>query len=141
MNCKKCDFSKFIYIGNKIPEDLIEVIPNFCPQCGEKVQSEPELPWWCVPGMCIVNKTIPSNISIINESDLVGEGLLNIIKNYKPFGGPFDMIPKEATNICFEPDGSGYFIIKNYMDLRPFPIWDNCPEEFKGIKFSLEGLE
>lgn len=151
MKCK-CGFDKFIYfIEDKIPEELTEIVPKFCPQCGEKLQQEPLLPWWCVPRMYIMDRKNDLYVYKIIRVDKNTAYIKNYIKNnsisvdevieiFKPFGGPFDMIPKGATGISFNFDGSGYFIVKNYIDMRSFPIWNNCPEQFKGKAFSLEGL-
>ena len=127
---------------------------NFCPFCGESLKKrEPDKPWWLVPGMQL--KQIASdNVYTIAEirADYIvfttgtPEDTSGILAFYKLNGGPFDMVPEWATHIefydmdrkksdrggCFEGD-AGYVI--------SFPIWHNCPEEFKGKTFSLEGLK
>lgn len=34
MKCKKCNTPLIIYTGDKFPDDLIEVVANYCPKCG-----------------------------------------------------------------------------------------------------------
>lgn len=112
----------------------------------------PELTWWCVPGMYVMNKATgtishqriediskeTNNVVLSNDKILIFE---EIKQCYKPVGGPFDMIPEWANEIKFNDDGDGYFFDLNTCENWFFHAWHNCPDEFKGNTYSLEGLK
>lgn len=136
---------KFIdYAKYRIDHDL-----EICDFCGESLKKpESDRPWWAIVGMCVKTKETNdvgkiTNISVHGVE--IDHGLNWDIDEIKPIGGPFDMIPEWATYIYFSPAGSGDFRDSRYIlketVLLDFPIWHNCPEEFKGKTFSLKGLK
>jgi len=111
---------------------------GFCPFCGESLkQPESVKPWWVVPGMVVKN-----NIDYVRIVEKDDKYLYAVDKLYKPIGGPFDMVPEWATHIQFGSDGSSSFLpYENQTYDKDVPVWHDCPEEFKGKTFSLEGLK
>ena len=136
---------------------------NFCPFCGESLKqpesSKIEAPFWVTKGMVIKHKwqehQVCEIISVKGDYVTVQSDYTNkanmyisvIIDRFKPIGGPFDTKPKWATHIEFYHDDQnlsdwgGMFKDTNNRKYLYFPIWHDCPEEFKGKTYSLEGLE
>jgi hypothetical protein len=152
MKCQKCGFDKNLYIleigYSNGRADGGKYIAKFCSECGAKFEEENKLPWWCVPGMIIRDEgsgwegrilTI-TKFSIYFYPDGENDNLIGFqfIKRYKPVSGPFAMIPEDANLIFFNIDGRGGFQeYEGHPSPVRFPIWHDCPEEFKGKTFPI----
>lgn len=151
MKCNNCTLKLALkYNGCDKQEYYYDYDPKFCPECGTKIEKEPELPWWCVGDMTVKNNkgnifTIASIGKLVElayyEQSWYCEKHI-ITKDFIPCGGPFDMIPTEAKGIIFNHNGAASLqcVYNNGKDrdLLDFPIWHNCPEEFKGKKYPID---
>ena len=121
-------------IENELLTDIYGGLPDECPFCGASLaKPEEKKPWWLVQGALIKDE---NNIiyQIDAKKDIRG---FTGRDNIKPIGGPFDMIPERFDNIYFKSDGSGHFGCEYHYTKKDFPVWHNCPEEFKCKTFSL----